>query len=71
MSKPTNKGEVFVPGAFKIDRKGNPVNVPSIIAQEPTDCCGIDCCKKVIKFIDDTNVPREISLQAIYYLLNP
>ena len=51
MSKPTNKGEVFVPGAFKIDRKGNPVNVPSIIAQEPTDCCGIDCCKKVIKFI--------------------
>ncbi len=61
------KNIVFLPtGAYKLDRKGNPVSVPAIVAQEPNDCCGIDCCKNVIKFVDSDGVQREISLEALY-----
>lgn len=60
------KNIVFLPqGAYKIVN-GKAVAVNSIVAQEPDDCCGIDCCNGVIKFVDSNGIKREISLETIY-----
>jgi len=68
----TKKQEIFLPtGAFKINRKGQPEYVKSIIVPEPDDCCGVDCCDNTIKFIGSDGVQKSISLEALYNLVNP
>ena len=72
LKKHPKADEVFLPnGAFKVNKKGEPVKVESIIAPEPDSCCMLDCCTKSIIFLDSNNVKRSISLQDIYDLINP
>lgn len=70
MSNDKNQ-KIFLPGAYKLDRKGQPVAVDAIEAPEPSSCCKLDCCNNRISFLDSNGVQRHISLQALYDLLNP
>ncbi len=62
-----NKQIIHLPvGAYTIDRNGKAINVDKIVVPTVDDCCMLDCCNKVIKFVDSTGVQREISLQRLY-----
>lgn len=71
MAKRKDPNSIMLNNAYKIDRKGRAVNVPSIIAPESGDCCLLDCCTKSIKFIDDQGVKKDLPLDDLWALLNP
>lgn len=70
MSSDKNQ-KIYLPGAFKLNAKGQPVAVDAIEAPEPNSCCKLDCCNNRISFVDTNGVQRYIPLQALYDLLNP
>lgn len=67
----SEKNKIYLPGAgaHKIVN-GKPVGVEAIIAQDENSCCYLDCCAKVIRWVDDTGTEQTISLADLQALVD-